>query len=90
MIDSPPEIHHLAVDLDVHFIEMPPPVPETAHPAYPLATDIAGKHRAEPVPPEPNRLVAQINTPFEQQILDIPQREWEAHIHEDNQPDHLG
>ena len=65
MIDGPPEIHHLAVDLDVHFIEMPTPVAETAHPAHTLATDIAGKHWAEPVPPKPDRLMAQINTPFE-------------------------
>ena len=36
--------------------------------------DLRGEHRTEPVPPEPYRLVADIDATLEQQILDLPQR----------------
>jgi hypothetical protein len=35
--------------------------------------DLGRRHRAEPVAPETNRLVADIDTALEQQILDLPQ-----------------
>ena len=35
---------------------------------------LRGEHRAEPVPPEPYRLVADIDTALEQQVLDLAQR----------------
>jgi hypothetical protein len=35
--------------------------------------DFCGKHRAEPVSPEPHRLVADIDATFKQQIFDLPQ-----------------
>jgi hypothetical protein len=57
MIDRPPEVHHLAVQLHVHLVEVPAPVAETAHSTYLLTADIAGEHRAEPVPPHPHHLV---------------------------------
>ncbi len=37
-------------------------------------SDLCGKHRTEPAPPDPNRLVANIDAAFEQQIFDLPQR----------------
>ena len=37
-------------------------------------TNLAGKHWNEPVPPEPSRLVADVDTTLEQQILDLVQR----------------
>ncbi len=37
-------------------------------------SDLGGKQRAEPVPPEPYRLVADIDTALEQQVLDLAQR----------------
>ncbi len=35
--------------------------------------DLRGEHRTEPVPPESRRLVADIDTPFEQQIFYLSQ-----------------
>jgi hypothetical protein len=34
--------------------------------------DLGGKHWTEPVPPEPHRLVADVDAALEQQILDLP------------------
>ena len=43
--------------------------------------DLRGEHRAEPVPPEPYRLVADIDTALEQQVLDLAQRQRVPDIH---------
>ena len=71
MIDSGPKVHHLAVELHVHLVEMLAPVANAFHPAHPLSPDIARKHRTEPVPPKPHGFVADINATLEQYILDV-------------------
>ena len=43
--------------------------------------DLRGEHRTEPVPPVPNRLVADIDATLEQEILDLPKRQRIADIH---------
>jgi hypothetical protein len=35
--------------------------------------DLRREHRTEPIPPEPNRLMANIDATFEQQIFNLPQ-----------------
>jgi len=57
--------------------------------ADPLTANVGGEQRAEPVPPEPHRLMAGIDAALEQEIFDVPQAEWEAYGHEDHQPDNL-
>ena len=52
--------------------------------------DLRGEHRAEPVPPEPHRLVADIDTALEQQVLDLAQRQRVPDIHHHRQADDLG
>ena len=37
-------------------------------------TNLGGEHRAKPVPPEPDGLVADVDPALGQQILDIAQR----------------
>jgi len=64
-------------------------MPEHTHPTGPLAANVGGEQRAKPVPPEPHRLVAQINAALEQQVRHVPQRQREADVHQDHQPDHL-
>jgi len=59
---------------------MPPPLPKAPHPADPLASDVGREQRAEAVPPQPHCLVADVDAPFEQQILDIAQAQRETHI----------
>lgn len=73
MVDRPPKVMHLAVDLRVDLVEVPPPVTEALHPVNPLAPDVRCKHRTEPVPPQPHCLVAQAAATLEQQVLHIPQ-----------------
>ena len=67
-----PEVVHLPVDPDVDFINMPAPVPKPAHPANPLPADIRGKHRAETIPPQPDRLMTEVDATLVEQILDVP------------------
>ena len=35
--------------------------------------DLGGEHRTETVPPEPHRLVTNVDAALEQQIFDLPQ-----------------
>ena len=59
------------------------------HSVHPSPTDFSSKHRAKAVPPEPNGFVADVDAPFVQQILHIPQRQWEPDVHHHRQADHL-
>jgi len=45
-----------------------------------LSPDRGPKHRTEAIPPEPHRLVADVDTSLEQNILDLPQRKRIADI----------
>jgi hypothetical protein len=58
VIDSPPEIAELAVDLHENLIQMPPPLGIATHLRHPPLPDLGGEDRAEPVPPKPDCLVA--------------------------------
>ena len=51
---------------------VPLPVRICAHLADPFLADLRGKQRAKPVPPESNRLVADLDAAFVQQILHVP------------------
>jgi len=51
--------------------------------------DRSREHRTEPVPPEPNRLVADIDAPLMEQIFDLSQRKRIADIHHHREADHL-
>src|SRR5277367_975715 len=55
MIDSPPEIAELAVDLHEDLIQMPAPSDEPAHVRNPLLRDLRREHRTKPVPPKSDR-----------------------------------
>jgi len=61
MIDGAPEIAEFAVDLHEHLIQMPMPLRIPAHVRYPLLSDLGSKHRAKPVPPKPDRLMADVD-----------------------------
>ena len=59
-------------------------------PCRSLLPDLCGKHRTKPIPPEPHRLMADIDPSFMKQVLDLPQRQGEADIHHHRQADNLG
>ena len=48
---------------------------KTAHAAHPLAPHLAREQRTGPVPPQPHRLMADVDPALEQQILYVPQRQ---------------
>jgi hypothetical protein len=56
-------------------------------PSFP---NLYGKHRSEPVPPKSHRLVADIDTALEQDVLDLAQRQRISNIHHHRQADDLG
>lgn len=80
VIDSAPEVVAFTVDLHENLVDMPAPVRERTHTIHPPASDLSGDHQAKSVPPKTNRFVTDIDPAFAQQILDIPQRQREAHL----------
>ena len=89
MIDGAPEVVPLAVDLHENLVEMTPPVARS-QPLDPALLDLICEHRAEPMLPKPHRLVADVDTTLVEQILDIPERQWEPHIEHHCEADDLG
>ncbi len=90
VINSPPEIVPLAVDLYEDFIQVPAAVPEMPHRLDAIATYLCGKHSPEPVPPEAHRFMSNVDAPFVQQVLDIGQGQRLSHVHHHCQADDLG
>ncbi len=52
--------------------------------------DLRGEHRTEPIPPEPHRLMANIDTTLEQQVFYLSQGQRKADVHHHREADHLG
>ena len=73
MIDRSPEVDHLAVELHLHFIQVPAPLASAAHSADPLASEVTDKHWADPVPLHLHRLMANAEAALEEQELEVPQ-----------------
>src|ERR1700722_17204063 len=71
LVDSAPQITGLAVDLHEHLIQMKTPLRIATHVRDPFLSDLGGEHRAKPVPPKPDGLVADVDTTLGQQILDV-------------------
>jgi hypothetical protein len=90
VINGPPKVVRLAVNLHEHLIQMPLPMYPSPHSINPSTADLSGKHRAKSVPPRPNRLMADVDAGFMQKIFHIPQRERKPHIHHNSQADDLG
>ena len=88
VIHSAPQIMCLAVDANEDLIKVPAPARIGSVMNAPL-TDLGGKHWSEPVPPETHRLVAYIDAAFEQQILDLAQRQRIANVHHHREADYL-
>ena len=52
--------------------------------------DLRGEHRAEPVPPEADRLVAHVDAALVEQVLDVPEREREPDVEHHRKPNVSG
>ncbi len=90
MIDSPPKIVPLAIDLHENLVEVSLAFRECTKLLDPFASNLRSKHWAEPVPPESDGFVADIDPAFVQQIFDIPQRKRKSDIKHHGQADDLG
>jgi len=90
VVDSPPEGVVLDINLDENRIERPALMSESPHPVAPFATDIRGKHRAKPVPPEPHRFVANVVSAPTENVFNIAQRQGVFHLYYHYAPDDLG
>lgn len=88
MIDRPPYVVPFAVDLHEDLVEVPTPA-AGFHPFDPSFSDLLGEHRTKAVPLISDRFVADIDTPFMQKILDIPERQREADVQHHRQADDL-
>ena len=72
VVDGPPQVMPLAIDFHENFIQVPPPM-AGSHTLDPPFPDLGREQRAEPVPPEPHSLMADVDAAFMQQIFDIPE-----------------
>ena len=66
---------YFAVDLHADLIKVPLPVGVGPHGVDPFAADLSGEYRAQPVPPQPHRLVADVDASFGQNVFHIAQRQ---------------
>jgi hypothetical protein len=81
MINSPPKVTGLTVDLDEYLVEMALSFRIITHWADPFPTKISSEHWAETVPPISNCFMANVDATLVQQILDIAKRQGKTNIH---------
>ena len=62
-----------AVDLYEDFVQVPAAV-RICVMMNPTVPDLGGEQRTEPVPPEPHRLMTNVDATLGQQVLDLAQR----------------
>jgi len=72
VIDRSPEIVRHAVYLHENFVQMPLQLCPRTHPVSALSPYLGSEHRPEPVPPEPEHLVTEIDTALVQLVVDVP------------------
>jgi hypothetical protein len=89
VIYSAPEIAELPVDLHEQLIQKPPPLGIAVHVRCRPLSDLGSKHRTKPVPPKPDRLMADVDPALGPEILDVARRERESHVHHHDQTDHF-
>ncbi len=89
VIDGASQGVHPAVELHQHLVEMPSPAARS-HALDPTSPDLGSKCRAEPVPPEPHGLMADIATALMPQVFHVPLRQREPHVEHNCQADDFG
>jgi len=90
VINRPPQIVCLAIDLDEDLVQRPPPVRVSTHSASPVSADLGGEHRAKSVPPEPDRFGADPDAALMQQVLHISKQKGKSDVQHHGQSYDLG
>ena len=90
MIDGPPKVMLLTVDLHENLVHVPLPFRECAQLLDSLSAYLRSKHRTEAVPPIADGFVTDIDTTLVKEIFDIPQRKWKPDVQHHRQADDLG
>src|SRR5690606_22279061 len=85
VIARPPQIVPPTLDLPEHLVEVPGPLWPGPQPLRTFLADLGGELRAETLPPEPHRLVADLGAALVKQVLDVPEREREPDIEHDRE-----
>ena len=80
---------YLTVDPYEHLLKMPTPVRPVA-PVYVPPPDLASEHRSNPIPPVPQRLVADVDARFEQNVFNLAQRQRIADVQHHREANDLG
>ena len=88
MIHGPPKIVSFTVDLHEHLVQMPA-LKTGFHAGNSALSDLSCKQRAEPMPPVPHSIMAYIDAALVKDILGVPERQREPHIHHNRQADNL-
>jgi hypothetical protein len=55
----------------------------------PLLSDLCREHRAEPLPPKSDGLMADVDPALRQEILDVSRRQWVPHVHHCDRTDYF-
>ena len=90
VVDSPPKIVPLSSYLHEDLVQVPLPLRTSAHRFRSAFPDFVGELGAEPIDPETDAFVADVNAALVEQVLDIPQRERKPDIHQHGELDDLG
>lgn len=90
MIDSAPEVVRLAANLHENLVQMPAPLLDPAHRLGSPLTDLVGEIASEPVDPEPNTFVADVDTSLVQKVFNISKRKRKSDVHQYAKLDNLG
>lgn len=90
MINGSPQIVGFAGDLHENLVEMPTPLLDLAHGMGAAFVDHPDEECTEAIDPCSNAFITDIDTPFVQQVFDIPKGKWVSDVHHHRNLDHLG
>ena len=88
MIDGAPEIEPFAVDSNKDLVHVLSPQREGLA-ADAALTQFGSEHRSDADLPEPDSFVAYADAPFEQQVLNLTERQRIVDVHHHREADHL-
>jgi hypothetical protein len=78
-----------AIDLDEHVVQVPTPLWPRPKPIDTLLADLRGARWPEPLPPEPDGFMADVDATLVHHVLDIAERQGKPHVQHHRQADHL-